>query len=280
MNYISAFADEIGDDPREQIKVLESNGVGNIELRGAWGKNVLDFTADETREIASLAADHGIGFSAVGSPLGKAPITDPFETQLAGLERAITCATTIGAPYIRVFSFYLPEGDDPAKHRTEVIDRLSKMAEIAGDSGLALAHENEKRIYGDIASRVLDLHESIDRERFVAAFDFANYLQCGQRPYEDCWTVLRPYVAYFHIKDATDGSVRPAGEGDGQIARILTEAFADGYRNFLTLEPHLSQAGEFFGRTTPDLFDTAVAALRKIGEEVPGVIELFEASRA
>ena len=34
----------------------------------------------------------------------------------------------------------------------------------------------------------------------------------------------------------------PAGEGDGDIPRILKDAAADGYDGFLALEPHLAKA--------------------------------------
>ncbi|MBV8383288.1 MAG: hypothetical protein JOZ63_11820, partial [Planctomycetaceae bacterium] len=39
---ISAFADEVSRDPREQLDVLEANGIRHIELRSIHGINVLD----------------------------------------------------------------------------------------------------------------------------------------------------------------------------------------------------------------------------------------------
>jgi sugar phosphate isomerase/epimerase len=46
----------------------------------------------------------------------------------------------------------------------------------------------------------------------------------------------------MHIKDAlfSDGSVVPAGYGDGNLEYILRELFASGYEGFLSLEPHLT----------------------------------------
>ena len=40
--------------------------------------------------------------------------------------------------------------------------------------------------------------------------------------------------------------------------------FCNGYDNFLTLEPHLSLAEANYGRTTPELFKSAVVALNDI----------------
>ncbi|MDE6686707.1 MAG: TIM barrel protein, partial [Lachnospiraceae bacterium] len=77
---------------------------------------------------------------------------------------------------------------------------------------------------------------------FKSVFDFANFVQSGQdtrEPYE----LLKPYISYIHVKDALlkDGSVVPAGYGDGNVKEILRQLKADGYRGYLSLEPHLSE---------------------------------------
>jgi hypothetical protein len=41
-----------------------------------------------------------------------------------------------------------------------------------------------------------------------------------------------------------------------------------GYDGFLALEPHLEAAGQFAGRTGPELFDKAVTALKRICDRV------------
>ncbi len=38
---ISAFGDEIAPDLDEQLTTLRSLAIGYLDLRGAWGKNVL-----------------------------------------------------------------------------------------------------------------------------------------------------------------------------------------------------------------------------------------------
>ncbi len=266
---ISAFADEISDDLDIQIENLLANGVGYIELRGVWGKKVLALSEAEVREVKRRASDSGIGFSAVGSPLGKFPIDGDFSEQMDGLKKALEYAQILEAPYIRMFSFYIPE-EDPAAYRSQVLDWLRQMIIEAEKTPIILAHENEKGIYGDTGARCLDLFTSLQSPALTGIFDFANFVQCGQHPYADCWLKLRPYISYFHVKDALYGSgqVVPAGQGDGDVATILTEAFAAGFDNFLTLEPHLSVAEASYGRTTPDLFRTAADALKRILDQV------------
>ena len=266
MMRISAFADEISDDLGQQMYHLKKNGIGFIELRGVWGKNVLALSEEEVREVRQQADGEGLGLSAVGSPLGKFPIDGDFEDQMEGLKWALEIAQMLDAPYIRMFSFWMPPGEDPAAHRTQVMDWLGKMIAEAEKTPIILAHENEKGIYGDTAQRCLDLYSNLRSPAFTGVFDFANYLQCEQRPALDCWPLLKEHITYFHIKDARldSGQVVPAGEGDGDLEQVLRDAFQNGFSNFVTLEPHLSVAAASYGRTTPELFETAVRALHRI----------------
>jgi len=266
MNKISAFADEIGDDLELQMATLKANGVDNIELRGVWGKNIMLLSEEEVKEVKKRASANGIGFSAVGSPLGKFPLDGDFSLQIEGVKKALHYAQILEAPYIRMFSYHIAHGEDPAQYRGQIIDWLGQLIAEAEKTNVILAHENEKGIYGDTGERCLDLYSTLKSKSFTAIFDFANFVQCNQRPYEDCWVKLRPYITYFHIKDALLGSgkVVPAGQGDGNVEKILGEAFAAGYDNFLTLEPHLSLAEANYGKTSPDLFKTAADALKDI----------------
>ena len=68
---LSAFADEIGPDPEQQIDVLKRCGIRYIELRSILKTNVLDLTDLQVRELKSLLDRHGFQLSAIGSPIGK-----------------------------------------------------------------------------------------------------------------------------------------------------------------------------------------------------------------
>ena len=263
MSRLSAFADEISPDLREQFDALTANGVGSIELRGVGGKGVLELTEAELRDVLTQASDRGVTFSAIGSPLGKFPLDGDFGEQLDGLKKALSYAQIVGAPYIRLFSFHIPKGDDPASHRTQVMDWLGQMVAEAEKTSVVLAHENEKGIYGDTGERCLDIHQTIVSDSFGAIFDFSNYVQCGERPYEDCWLKVKQYVRYFHIKDAMleSGNVVPAGRGDGDVAKILAEAFAMAPDWILSLEPHLS---EEYGATGAERFGVAADGLKEV----------------
>ncbi len=265
---ISAFADEISQDPQEQVDVLNGHGIRAIEFRAIHGTNVLDLSEAQHAAFRDLLVSRGFELSAIGSPIGKIRITDPFGEHLQRFERAMELAEFYEAPRIRIFSFYMPPGDDPASHRDEVLARMSELARRATDRGITLLLENEKGIYGDTAARVLDLLESVGSPALRHAFDPANYVEVRQ-PIDDAWARLRPFVTHFHVKDYDANLERnvPAGVGDGQIPRLIQEAVDSGYEGFVVLEPHLTIAGLSSGFTGPERFAEAVAALKGILDE-------------
>jgi sugar phosphate isomerase/epimerase len=262
---ISAFADEISKDPVEQLDVLERHGIRHIEFRSIHGTNVLDLSEAQHEEFRALLRSRGFSLSAIGSPVGKIKITDPFEHHLTRFGMAMDVADFYDCPRIRIFSYYMPPGEDPRLHRDETMRRMSEIARRAAGRGITLLLENEKGIYGDTAARVLDLLETVDSPSLSHAFDPANYVEVEQ-PIDEAWRLLRSRVTHFHVKDydAKTHKNVPAGEGDGQIPRLLAEATAAGYDGFCVLEPHLVIAELSFGFTGPERFGDAARALQGI----------------
>jgi 3-dehydroshikimate dehydratase len=263
---LSAFADEISPDLDEQIKGCRENDVTHFELRSVNKINVLDFDKDLRQTIRSKITDAGMGVVCIGSPIGKVKINDPWETHFERFKIAVELAEFFGAPMIRIFSYYPPEkGGDVSKYRDEVLKRMRAKVDFVKNHNVTLIHENEKDIYGDIGSRCVDLMRTIESPKFKSAFDFANFVQCGDKPLDN-WPGLKPYSVHIHIKDALlkDGKVVPAGQGDGDLEPILVDLHKSGYNGFLSLEPHLSAAGQYGGFSGPQLFKVAVDALKAL----------------
>ena len=214
---------------------------GKIELTAETDGLLLVFSPEKVKEVKAKLAAAGVSVSSIGSPLGKISIEEDFVPHLEKVKRTLEIQKELGAPYIRMFSFYLPEGQDPARFRGEVLERLHRMVEEAAAWDSVLLHENEKGIYGDNASRCQDLLEQLAGPHFQAVFDFANFIQVGQETLP-AYGLLKPYVAYVHVKDAllSTGAVVPAGQGDGHVRDILTDLLGGGWKGFLSLEPHLT----------------------------------------
>jgi sugar phosphate isomerase/epimerase len=265
---LSAFADEISQDPVEQLDVLSRHGIKHIEFRAIHGSNVLDVTETQHAEFRDLLRCRGFGLSAIGSPIGKIRISEPFDDHVRRFGRAMELAEFYQTPRIRVFSFYMPPGEDPGGHRAAVLDRMAELTRLAAARGITLLLENEKGIYGDSAPRVADVIETVDSPFLVHAFDPANYLEVEQS-IDDAWSRLRFHVKHFHVKDFDTKTHRnvPAGAGQGQIPRLIAEAVASGYDGFCVLEPHLVIAEKSFGFTGPERFADAVGALKQILQE-------------
>ena len=241
---ISGFADEIHPDLDQQLKVVKELGMHYICLRAADGKGIADYTLEEFQQnILPRLEKAGVKISSLGSPIGKIDIDDQaaYEKQLQQLDTLCRICNSCGCRYIRMFSFWMPKDRNPDDFTDQVLEKLAGFAKVAEKYDVILIHENEKDIYGDIARRCKVILDRLASPHFKAAFDFANFVQCGEDTAQ-CWELLKEHVVYIHIKDAVKGNNENVlcGTGDGQIPQLLKKIIReDGYQGFLTLEPHL-----------------------------------------
>jgi sugar phosphate isomerase/epimerase len=277
---LSAFGDEISPDLEEQLGHLNELKIRYLDLRGAWGKNVLALTDAEVDRVKRLCAYHGIRVACIGSPIGKSPLVDPIEKELANLDRIMEIGAALNCSRIRVFSFYPPDISTNAhydQYLDAAIERLAGLAERAKAADVELLHENEKEIVGDTLARCQTLVRGVDDPHLRFLWDPANFVQVGEaRVTERGWPMLGDLTAYVHIKDAKldNGSVCPAGDGDGQVRELLRSLVEKDYQGFLSLEPHLMMAGRSSGFSGKVYMTIAVEALRKVMAEVGCVEEV------
>jgi sugar phosphate isomerase/epimerase len=267
---LSGFGDEIDPDLEVQLAVLQALGAGHIEVRSAWGTNVVDFDRDQVAAVRAALLRRGMRVSAIASPIGKVDIALPIEDEVARLRRVIDVAHSLDSRYIRMFSFFRGEGVDVASTRDRVLTALREFATMAENADVILLHENEKEIYGDVPVRVLDIIESVGSDALRVAWDSANFVQVGVRPFTEAYAMLRPHLEYLQVKDAilTTGEVVPAGEGDGELLETLTALRDDGYTGFASLEPHLTDYSSLGGFSGPAAFGTAARAFAKLTDSI------------
>ncbi|MBQ7782454.1 MAG: sugar phosphate isomerase/epimerase, partial [Oscillospiraceae bacterium] len=193
MNFrLAAFADEADSSISGQIKAMQENGIDLLEIRGVDGENISDISKEKAKEVRRQLDDAGISVWSIGSPYGKIGICDDFSSHLDKFRAGLETAVILGAGHIRMFSFYVPSGDEE-RYSEEVMNRLGKFISAAEGSGIILCHENEKGIYGDNAARCLEIHKRFSGLK--AVFDPANFIQCGQDT-KEAWKQLSPYVEY------------------------------------------------------------------------------------
>ena len=234
---LGAFADESSPELMGQIDALKRNGYSFLEIRKIDKKSYQELTLEETKELAKVLADNGIAVQSLGSSIGKIQIDGDFDAHMELYKHALEQGNILGADKIRLFSIFLPQDEDPTQYKNLVLDRMGIIAETAKQFGIKACHENEKGIYGDVASRCLELFQAVPD--LGGIFDPANFVQCDQDTLE-AWEMLHPYITYMHIKDSLyDGTVVLPGTGDGHVPEIVKMYTQQGGTLF-TLEPHLA----------------------------------------
>ena len=237
---LSAFSDEYTASFEEQLSGMKQFNIGHIELRNLSGKNISVLSKEEVLEAKKMMDSFGIKASAIGSPIGKIRLDGDVSAHMDMARRVFEFANILDAKYIRVFSFYAPEGKDIVDMRSEVFDALSRLILIAREYGVTLCHENEAKIYGDIPCRCREIIDFFGGE-IKCVFDMGNFVLEGVDPYPEAYELLKKDIAYFHIKDALSwGAIVPAGKGDAKIKEIIEahKKFAE-KDFFVSLEPHL-----------------------------------------
>lgn len=236
---LSAFADEYCDDFSMQCEAMKGFGIDYIELRGVNGKNVSALTSGEIKTVKKILSDTGMKISAIGSPLGKISLDDDFAKHLDTAKKVYDFAEKLDAKNVRIFSFYAREGKDIADEKTEVFDKLYGFVKAAEGRRITLCHENEAKIYGESPEKCREIAEAFGG-KIKAVFDAGNFVLDGFDS-EKAYEILKPYIEYFHIKDALyAGAVVPPGKGEAKLKEII-ESYenSDNKQTFMTLEPHL-----------------------------------------
>lgn len=277
---LTGFSDEISPDFTEQLTQIKKLDIGYIEIRGVNGKNITDHTLDEVQVLKKQLDDAGVKVSAIGSPLGKIKIDDPFEPHFELFCHTVEIAKILESNYIRLFSYFM-DTTNAHEHIDEVMRRTKAFCKYVEGTNIILLHENEKGIYGDTPERCIEIYKAMSSPNFKLIFDPANFVQCGVETYPHAFNMLKTRVVYMHIKDAValDGKVVPSGLGDGNIRKIISKLHSRGYEGFLSLEPHLgnfagfkdlegANALEFTEESDVGKFKLAADSLKKIIAEV------------
>lgn len=265
---LSAFGDEIALDLDEQLALLNELRVPGLDLRAAWGINVLQLTDEQARRARHACDNAGIHVSVLGSPVGKSPLADPIALDEDRLRRLIELGGILGTTRIRIFSWYPDDTSTNAhydRYVPEVTERLAALTDIVVAAGFTLLHENERHVVGDRPERAQAFADAIDSPRFRLIWDPANYVQVGVLDCMRHFDAQARRVDCIHVKDSlADRTVVPAGEGDGQFPELMAALRQRGFSGVLALEPHLKRAEHSIGYSGPDGMTAAVNALRRV----------------
>lgn len=265
---ITGFSDEIAADLKIQMDELEKLGISNIEMRGVNGKSLVKHSLEEVEDIKKELDKRGFKISAIGSPIGKSKINDEFEPELELFKHTVEIAKILNTKYIRVFSFYIPEGEEAAAYRDEVMRRFNEFVKVLDGTDIIMLHENERGIYGDIPERCMDLFQTVNSKHFKGIIDIGNFVKAGVKNNLEAYELIKNEIVYVHVKDALPSEPHfvPIGEGSGMAKEIFTALYGDQRDYYLSIEAHL----KYLPVSSSEQFKIAANALKKLLFEVTG----------
>lgn len=237
----------------EFCRVAYSLGVKFVEIWPPQLKEGVDI-------VKATLQQYGLQVACINCPI--APNKPDPENWQERLQEAIQTAAKLGANFISTFF-----GVHPDRSLAEAIflyrEAIYPCLDAARKHGITILVENEFDPEGKeptrTAEQTLLLLETINDPNLRLNFDPCNFLIAGEEPYPHAYEMLKRFIAYLHIKDATrfsemrHGSADhhrlfishlgkficlPVGEGAVNYDGLLNALRRDGYDGFLTLEPH------------------------------------------
>jgi len=256
---LSVFTDEITQDFGRALEIAaEEFGLGYVELRVMWGKNILTLDAKEIAEARRLLERYKLRISSIAGPLFKvdwpgAPISKfsqrdkfgadfTFEQQAEVLERGLELARVFNTDRLRCFDFW--RLDDPRPFRAAMDEKLLEAATKAAKRGVTLVMENEyacNTATGAEAARTL---AAVRVPHFKLNWDPGNSAFRQETPFPDGYRLLpKNRIGHVHCKDVErqpDGTFAWMAMGRGIIDYVgqFRALKRDGYRGAVVLETH------------------------------------------
>jgi L-ribulose-5-phosphate 3-epimerase len=262
---VSIATDEIAQDLGRALEVAAKEfGLGWVEFREIWNRNILRFDEKEIAEAQRLLARYNLQVTSILSPLFKvdwpgAPLSKDspprdqfkadftFEQQDEVLERSIALAKAFKTDHVRIFDFW--RLDDPRPYRKAMDDRVRRAVERAGKQGIGLVLENEHACNTATAVESARILAAIPNKAFALNWDPGNAAFLGETAFPDGYAKLpKNRIAHVHCKNLirkTDGTYEWSEMGKGLIDFVaqFKALKQDGYRGPVVLETHWRGAG-------------------------------------
>jgi len=262
---LSVITDEITQDFGHALEIASREfGLGYVELRTLWDKNIINLDEKEIGEVRRLLKKFELQVTDIASPLFKtdwpgAPRSKyspekpefganySFTQQGEVLERAVAVAKALGTDRVRCFDFWRLEGEKP--YRTAMDEKLREFSAAAGAKGITLLLENEGACSTATGAEAGRTMQAVQSPYFKLNWDPGNAAERGEVAYPDGFSkVPKDRIAHMHCKDVAreaDGGYEWAAMGRGIIdyAGQFKAMMQIGYTGTMSLETHWKGAG-------------------------------------
>lgn len=240
---LCGVSDEGACNLNSQISLHRELGWQLIELRSVDGVRVADLPAEQVNRIAVALEENALRVAAICTGIGgwDRTISTPFQRDLDELDRSIECAHTLGTRFLRIMSFP-NDGLSPDAWRSESLQRIVTLVNVARRSDVVLLHENCQGWASQGPDETLDMLRQIDSPHLRLLFDTGNPVAYGQNSLSFIHAVAK-WVQHVHVKDAVrlkGGEINYTlpGHGQAQVALCIDTLFRWGYQGAFSIEPH------------------------------------------
>jgi L-ribulose-5-phosphate 3-epimerase len=260
---VSVINDEISQDFGHACEVASRDfGMGWIELRGMWKKNIVSLDEKEVAEARRILDKFQLKVTDIASPLFKvdwpgAPKSKYSEAKSFNasfslnqqdevLDRAIEMAKAFGTDRVRCFDFWRLEDQTP--YRSAINDKLRDAAAKAEKKGIILVLENEPACNTATGAEAAKVLSAVQSKALMLNWDPGNAAAQGETPFPDGYNLLpKERIGHCHCKDTVKkGSGydwAPMGGGMINWAGQFKALKRDGYGYAVSLETHWSGGG-------------------------------------
>jgi L-ribulose-5-phosphate 3-epimerase len=260
---VSVINDEISQDFGHVCEVASHDfGMGWIELRSMWKKNIVSLDEKEVAEAQRILEKFQLKVTDIASPLFKvdwpgAPKSKYSEDKSFNasfdlsqqdevLERAIAMAKSFGTDRVRCFDFWRLEDQNP--YRAAINDKLRDAASKAEKHGIILVLENEPACNTATGAEAAKTLNAVQSKSFMLNWDPGNAAAQGETPYPDGYKLLpKERIGHCHCKDtvkkANGYDWAPMGGGMIDWAGQFKALKRDGYKFAVSLETHWNGGG-------------------------------------
>ncbi len=264
----------------EILDVFEAHGVKAIEL---WPTNFTgssstpeEFERFETKDVdvaGQLLRARGFEVACVTLGFHAAPLCiarGGTQRLTEALQGAVDTAVKLEARLVNCYTAHI--------NLALFLEAVRPAAEYAAKRGVVITLENEAHDESALPESIADLVQAVNSPGFRTQYDPCNYYHAYIEPFPHAYEVIHEHIGYVHLKGGCYDAERPGvhrgslmrnssrdhigyvpmDEAAFPIEAIVRTLKADGYKGWVTLEPHV--AAEF----VPEFYVRDLAYLRSL----------------